>query len=76
MYVLSRLRIYGVFSLDCVIQTLLLMTGQASFGDKEQEHGLGLGRTPSSEFLKTLDLMRHLTEERSDMLVCLVFWGV
>ncbi|CAK9042860.1 unnamed protein product [Durusdinium trenchii] len=64
MQVVAMPLIYGVFSLDCVIQTLLLMTGQASFGDKEQEHGLGLGRTPSSEFLKTLDLMRHLTEER------------
>ena len=43
------LRIYGVFSLDCVIQTLRLMTGRC-FVDEAVSP-------------KMLDMMRHLTEE-------------
>ena len=45
----AHLRIYGVFSLDCVIQTLLLMTGQCFVNEAVSP--------------KMLDMMRHMTEE-------------
>ena len=45
----AHLRIYGVFALDCVIQTLLLMTGQCFVNEAVSP--------------KMLDMMRHMTEE-------------
>eukprot|EP00435_Cladocopium_sp_Y103_P050464 s171_g15.t1 len=50
MQVAAMPLIYGVFALDCVIQTLLLMTGQCFVNEAVSP--------------KMLDMMRHMTEER------------
>lgn len=61
-FLLHCSRIYGVFSLDCVIQTLRLMTGRC-FVDEAVSP-------------KMLDMMRHLTEELTYLCHLTVFFSL